>query len=526
MDNDVSNGIQSITPNETTQLRPGATDEPVAGHRRLSARDGFILLISIQIGSGIFTSPSQVDSNVASPMAALLAWLVAGALAWSGATAFAELGTTLPRAGALQEYIRYIYGDIAAFLAMWIWILAAKTAAMATLSILFVGSICSGLSLTPSIVTQKLLACLVLLIVAMLNCSTTKPSDRIGEAYAILKLSTVALIGLSSFYVVLAHLIDSSTSFGTSDWFTKNWFQARHAKVDWPSTSWWLTLGHFSAAVHGAFWAFSGWDNANFITGEMAHPERNLPIAIHSSMGTVIACFLLTNISYYILLPWDGISQSDATAVIAARALLGTPGKLLVAVLVAISCAGALNGNFFVIGRLAPAAADLGYLPNFFSRYWTINLPSLSRFWKCPSGRYETDENRALLKQDKNNFFHETSDAEQGAPLNAILLGTIIAATYILFCNFRILVTLIGIAEYSFFFLAVLGLVVLRFREPDLYRPYKSHVVISVVFCIVSFLVVVRAFIFVPFQGLTLSLLLMSGVGFRTCTKGMFHGKG
>lgn len=57
MDDEAAHKASRITPNESTPLRPGAADGLTDSHRRLSARDGFILLISIQIGSGIFTSP-------------------------------------------------------------------------------------------------------------------------------------------------------------------------------------------------------------------------------------------------------------------------------------------------------------------------------------------------------------------------------------------------------------------------------------------------------------------------------------
>lgn len=67
--------------------------------RNLGAVEAFAIVVSIVIGSGVFTSPGSIDTNVPSPGAALLVWLVGGALAWTGATTMAELGTAIPGEG-------------------------------------------------------------------------------------------------------------------------------------------------------------------------------------------------------------------------------------------------------------------------------------------------------------------------------------------------------------------------------------------------------------------------------------------
>src|SRR6266480_6209516 len=122
-------------------FRPG--DSSSAEHhltfdKGLKARDGFVLLITVIIGSGIFASPSAIDSNVPSPGVSLLVWAVGGLLAWTGASTLAELGAALPGEGGIQEYLRYIYGDLAGFLAAWAWITAVMPATLAILGILFV----------------------------------------------------------------------------------------------------------------------------------------------------------------------------------------------------------------------------------------------------------------------------------------------------------------------------------------------------------------------------------------------------
>lgn len=61
--------------------------------KNLGTIEAFAIVISIVIGSGVFTSPGSIDTNVPSPGAALVIWLVGGLLAWTGASTLAELGT-------------------------------------------------------------------------------------------------------------------------------------------------------------------------------------------------------------------------------------------------------------------------------------------------------------------------------------------------------------------------------------------------------------------------------------------------
>lgn len=100
------------------------------------------------------------------------------------------------------------------------------------------------------------------------------------------------------------------------------------------------------------------------------------------------------------------------------------------------------------------------------------------------------------------------------APINAVILSVILASFYILFGSFRALLTLNGLGEYSFFFLTVLGAIILRYREPDLERPYKTFSINPIVFVIVSGFVVVRGAIFAPVQAVVITVIWALGLVF------------
>ena len=99
-------GAQTARSGDARGVDCAASPAPEHGTftRNLGVIEAFAIVISIVIGSGIFTSPGSIDANVPSPGAALVIWLVGGVLAWTGASTLAELGTAIPGEGMLCQY--------------------------------------------------------------------------------------------------------------------------------------------------------------------------------------------------------------------------------------------------------------------------------------------------------------------------------------------------------------------------------------------------------------------------------------
>ncbi|KAK2029211.1 amino acid transporter [Colletotrichum zoysiae] len=483
--------------------------------RNLGAVEAFAIVISIVIGSGVFTSPGSIDTNVPSPGAALVVWLVGGVLAWTGASTMAELGTAIPGEGGVQPFLQHIYGDVFGFLAAWTWIVAVMPATLAILSIVFVESIYSagGVTDQASAASHKALSVLVLVVMNGANCISTKASTRLNNLFVVTKFAAILAVVLAGVVVVVLQLSDRDRDVGGRDWFDKPWFGNRKTEVpggggevDWDKVGAWDMLGYYSAALYGALWAYSGWDKAIYVTAELQHPARQLPLAINTAVPTIILCFIAANAAYYILLPWDVVSKTDSVAVTAINRLLGSGFGIAAAVLICLVVAGSLLGNSFVAGRMTVAAANFNWLPSFLGFVGHVGFKS------------EDDHAAAAAAADSPTDEEPPSSrprkGKSDAPLNALLLSTVLSALYILFGNFRALLTFNGLGEYTFFFLTVLGAVVLRVREPKLRRPYKPSVLIPVVFALVSGFVVVRGAIFAPVQALILMVLWLVGLGF------------
>lgn len=146
---------------------------------------------------------------------------------------------------------------------------------------------------------------------------------------------------------------------------------------------------------------------------------------------------------------------------------------------------------------MAVAAANMNWLPQVFSVVGRIGFRSST-----------------IPNSGDDDETPDSRSSKSDAPVNAIILSTILSALYILLGNFRALLTFNGLGEYSFFFLTVLGAIILRFREPNLERPYKPFAVIPVIFAVVSGFVVIRGAVFAPVPAIVLVVVWIVGLGF------------
>lgn len=174
---------------------------------------------------------------------------------------------------------------------------------------------------------------------------------------------------------------------------------------------------------------------------------------------------------------------------------LGKGVAYFATVLICLVIAGSALGNSFVAGRMTVAAANNRWFPRFFGTVGEI-------------GTYK------VTKASEHDETAEDAMDQGESPINALILNTVLSSVYILLGNMRILLTLNGLAEYAFFFLTVLGAIILRFREPNLPRPVKPFIAIPVLFAIISGFVVVRGAVFAPIQAAILVGIWVAGAAF------------
>ncbi len=221
--------------------------------RKLTRLDGLALVISLQIGSGIFTVPSQVAQFVATPGWAIVCWFLAGLLVWTGAASFIELGLRVPRNGGIQEYLRACYGDHAGFLFTWTWVVLAKPASQAAIATIAANYLCRAVTGADgeSEWVVRAVALLCVAAVTLVNCLGATAGVKAANVFLFLKLAAVAsivVLGLAGWLLADGEGVPASPD---------GWFGLA---PEMGQTSPWRWMADFVTATFGALFCYGGWE--------------------------------------------------------------------------------------------------------------------------------------------------------------------------------------------------------------------------------------------------------------------------
>ncbi|KZO95847.1 amino acid transporter [Calocera viscosa TUFC12733] len=450
----------NLLPLSLTQLDE---EKEVVGERTIGLFNAIALVVSLQIGSGIFSSPGVVFANTGSVGASLLVWLLSGILAWTGASSFAELGAMIPLNGGAQAYLSYAYNPVVSFLFSWTAISVLKPGGNAIIALIF-GEYMNRLFYgqtrpdsppdTIPMWATKLTATVAVALVSLLCLISPKSGTGAALGFTMMKI-------LALFAIAIMGIVQLARGKASPSLFT-NIFEGTN-----PNPSSW------AIAAYSGLWAFDGWDQTNYVAGEMKHAERNLPRAIHMSMFTVVILFLWANISYFIVLDKATVGRTNTIALDFGSVLFGRVGGIVFSIMVALSCFGALNGSFFTSARLIYVAGKENFLPSMFGK------------------------------------LHRT----RKTPVNAMILQAVLTCGFIwIGGGFRSLINFYSVAGWSFYGLTVMGLIVLRVKEPHLERPYKTWIITPLTFCAVALFLLSMPVIAAPLEALAAVGFILLGL--------------
>ncbi len=422
--------------------------------RKLGLFDGAALLVGSVIGSGIFVVPRLIAQRVPEPGLVIAIWVFSGLLVLCGALTLAELGAMFPESGGLYVYMREAYGPFWAFLYGWTIMLVVIPGALAALTTAFL--LYLGQFLTMSFLAEKAIGIAVLLGLALVNARGAKLGAGVQNLFTILKVGGLAAL------VALA----VATRHGT----TANFLP--------------LAPAHFSGGVLAAagvamistLFAFDGWHFVGFVAGELRDPARTVVRSILVGVAVVIAAYVAANLAYLFVLGPARIAASDRVATDAMAAMIGPVGATLMTVAILCSIFGAISANVLAGPRVFFAMARDGRL-----------LPRLAVIHP----KYET-------------------------PAAAIWALAGWAGLLTLTGGFEHLITMSQFANWIFFTMVVLAVMVLRRTRPGLERPYRvtGYPWTVILFVIVSSVFVVNTLIEAPSSSLLGLGLLLLGVPF------------
>src|ERR1700733_10868151 len=328
-----------------------------APKRQLGLAITAAIVIANMIGTGIFTSTGYQAADLHDPKAIIFAWVVGGVIALCGASCYAELGTMMPRAGGEYVYLREAFHPAVGFMSGWVSLTAGFSAPIALSSLLFakyLATIVGGIG-DPS--TQKLIAIVLIVAVTALHSFDTKLGGRVQAVFTGMKVALIAVF-------ILAGLL-----LGHGDWSHFASQGGGFANVG--TTSFGVSLIYVSLA-------YSGWNAAAYIAGEVEQPEKTLPRALLLGTGTVMVLYVLLNVVYFYAVPSSGLAGVAEGGDTAERALFGNRAGQLITSLIALALVSAVSAMVMAGPRVYAAMAGDRALPKQLAWHSARGVPTVA----------------------------------------------------------------------------------------------------------------------------------------------------
>lgn len=385
--------------------------------REIGLALGALIVVNSTIGTGIFKTPAQVARLTDSMSMALAMWVVGGVIALCGALSMAELSASMPRTGGLYEILRRAYGPKLAFLFGWAKLTLLIPSAVGSFARLAAEALVALMHLPPDPGRDTGLAVVFLVVAAGFNLMGVKTNTLQQALITVAKYVGVALLAAVGLLWPLSEhapvVLDTATKIGPGGW-----------------------AGAFAALV-SVMWAYDGWADLASLSGEVKEPGKTLPRALILGTASIVALYLAANLGYARTLGLVGLQASTTGSNMAGANLvhsaLGGVGQSFLSLLVLVSCLGGTMGSLLTGSRIfVPMASDGVFVA------WLGKVSPTSHI-----------------------------------PARAVAVSALCGLGYVMNRSFEQLTDGFVVGYFPFYILAVASLAVMRYKEPDLDRPFK-----------------------------------------------------
>jgi APA family basic amino acid/polyamine antiporter len=341
--------------------------------------------------------------------------------------AFAEMGAMFPEAGGQYVYLREAYGEFVAFLYGWMIFTVSVGGTIAALGAgfaVYIGSIFPALASERPLMHlgHFTLTCGHVVATAAIASQTIINIFGVRKGAVLQNIATWLKFGAITAFVVLGLTV------GKGSWSHLSSASAIPAGANSPSL-----LAGVGVALIAVFWAYDGWVYITWVSGEVKEPQRNLPRSMVTGLLLVGAIYLIINAVYLYALPISRIAESTAVAQSAGTLMFSASSANWLAMVIALSCFGAMASCILSGARVYYAMAEDGV---FFKRLAEVNP------------RWHT-------------------------PVASLIVQAIWASALALSGKYNELFTYVMFMMVLSYVLTVVALFVLRRKQPDVERPYR-----------------------------------------------------
>ncbi|HWI93923.1 MAG TPA: amino acid permease [Flavisolibacter sp.] len=413
--------------------------------RSLGLLDATMIVAGSMIGSGIFIVSADITRNVGSAGWLIAVWLLTGFMTLVAAISYGELSGMFPKAGGQYVYLKEAYNPFVSFLYGWSLFAVIQTGTIAAVGVAFskfTAYIIPALSednILMNLGWLKISAAQIvsIFLIVFLTWNNTR---GIKEGKIIQTLFTSAKL-LSLFGLIVFGLFALKSDVWHANW--SNVWQigkgtAGTSGFEWtiiPYASIGAIMGAIAASMVGSVFSSDAWNNVTFIAGEIKNPQKNIGLSLFFGTLTVTIVYVLANVMYTAVLPLHDIASApkDRVAVEASRAIFGSSGTYIIAVMIMISTFGCNNGLILAGARVYYTMAQDGL---FFKQAGTLN--------------------------------------KNAVPQWALWAQMIVASILCLSGRYGDLLDMISFVVVIFYVLTILGIFILRMKRPHAERPYKA----------------------------------------------------
>ena len=371
------------------------------------------IVIANMVGTGVFTSLGFQLLDIESGFVILVLWVAGGLIAVCGAMTYAELGAALPRSGGEYNFLSHIYHPAAGFVAGWTSVTIGFAGPTALAAMTFAAYATSVLELEQGQWLEQALAVSLVVALAAVHGGKREGSGGVQVGFTVLKV--LVILGFCLATLLIA---DEPQP-------------VRFAPASEDGAL--LTSAAFAISLIYVSYAYTGWNAATYLSSELENPQRTLPGILLTGTLVVTVMYVALNFVFLYAAPIAELRGQVEVGFIAATAAFGELGGKFAGLVLALLLVSTVSAMMMAGPRVLQVVGEDFRVLRFLAR----------------------------TNQD-------------GIPAIAVYLQAALAVLFILTSSFESVLLFAGFTLALNSFVTVLGIFVLRWRQPELVRPYRT----------------------------------------------------
>ena len=400
--------------------------------RSISLGTATAVVAANMIGTGVFTSLGFQLLSLETGFAIVALWLVGGVVALCGALSYGELSAAMPRSGGEYSLLSRIYHPVVGFLSGWVSVVVGFSAPIAAAA-MAMGQYLSRVLVQAGLIdagsqraTVSIVAVTAVSLISIVHLLDVKVVSRFQIAFTTLKIGLiVALIGCG-----FALAAGQPVSFLP----TRGGLESMLSPA-------------FAASLVYVMFAYSGWNAAIYVAGDIKNPGRYLPLSLVFGTLIVVLLYAPLNAVFLYSAPVSELKGQLDVGYVAANHIFGATGALVMGLMISIGLVSAISSMVWAGPRVTQVMGEDIQVLQPLARTNANGVPFVSLAFQY-----------------------------------ALVVGLIVTSTFDAIVNY------IGFILSLSAFLTVLGVFVLRIGQPNLARPYRvwGYPVTPIIFLVVT----------------------------------------